>query len=287
MSLPFVGLLALLSALLQSPAMPQAGMSASARQRRSLEPLVESVALRLELHIPSVRASVVERRVRKALANQVPAVVKDNLDALIRELVIEGRDLGRKDRDRVGRDLCVDLGMSLPALASELVPLQPKEKIEEDSDFLLIGFASEHAACLLHNKEAIAKIEDRNGEPLEASTKKGLGELAAYYARIFPLKFGIERPPKDFRDLLTEAMTTSSTRRARLAVVAKLRHLLRPSTYEEFEAETLAEKIDAETLVEERIREALADSAIWERLRLDHEAMLKDPKAMRRSLKDR
>jgi hypothetical protein len=53
------------------------------------------------------------------------------------------------------------------------------------------------------------------------------------------------------------------------------------------EAKTLAEKLDAEIVVEKRIRDVLTDSALWERLRLDHEGMVEDPKAMRRALRDR
>ena len=112
-------------------------------------------------------------------------------------------------------------------------------------------------------------------------------EIAAYYSNIFSLTFGVERPPRGFEDLVAGAMITRSTRRARLAIVGKLRFLLRPGIYKDLKAKTLVDKLDAEVLVEERIRDVLTDSAFWERLRLDHEAMLKDPKVMRKDLKDR
>lgn len=268
-------------------ALGQEEVRTSAKQRRSMEPLVESVALCLELHIPSVSASKVEYRVRKALADQRTSVAKANLDILIRELVMKGRNLDRKDRERVNRDICAKFGNSLPALARELVPIKPSEKSKGDDDLLLVRFAKEHAACLRHKKDDIARIEARTGEPLGSSTKQGLAYLASYYSDILSLAFGIKRPSREFTELLTGAMTTSSTRRARLAIVGKMHFLLRPGIYKELEAKTLDEKLDAEVVVEERIRDVLTDSALWERLRLDHEAMLKDPKAMRRELRDR
>ena len=286
-SLRFAVIVALFGISLVGQTLSQDGLSASAKQRKSLEPLVESVARRLELHIPCVEASAVEYKVRKALANQRTSVVKSNLDALIRELVMEDRDLGRPDRDRVDREICKKVGAALPALAEELVPVQPEAKGGSDTAFLLTGFSGEHAACLRHKSGVIESIKARNGDPLDLSTKKGMEELAAYYSNIFSLTFGVERPPRGFSDLVAGAMTTRSTRRARLALVGKLRFLLRPGIYKELKAKTLEGKLDAELLVEERIRDTLTDSALWERLRLDHEAMLKDPKAMRRDLKDR
>jgi hypothetical protein len=284
--LQFAGSLVLVGLSLAMPVLGQDGLSASAKQRKSLEPLVESVARRLELHIPWVEASVVEHKVRKALANQRTSVVRANFAALIRELVMEDRDLGRPDRERVDVEICKNVGLALPALARELVPVQPDAKGFKDSDLLLVGFAAEHAACLLHKGGTIAAIKARNGEPLELSTKKGMEELAAYYSKIFSLTFGVERPPRGFEDLVAGAMITRSTRRARLAIVGKLRFLLRPGIYKDLKAKTLVDKLDAEVLVEERIRDVLTDSAFWERLRLDHEAMLQDPKVMRKDLKD-
>ncbi|MDP6938438.1 MAG: hypothetical protein QF848_06330 [Planctomycetota bacterium] len=283
--LKFVGSLALVGMSLMGSGLCQDGLSASAKQRKSLEPLVESVARRLELHIPCVEASAVEYKVRKALANQRTSVAKDNLAGLIRDLVMEDRDLGRPDRDRVDVEICKKLGRSLPTLAVELVPAGPEAKPGEDAKFLLVGFASEHAACLRHR--GMEGIKARNGEPLELPLKKGMEELADYYSGIFALTFGVDSPPRDFKDLLTGALAVRSTRQARLSVVGKLRFLLRPGIYKELKAKTLEDKLDAELLVEERIRDTLTDSALWERLRLDHEAMLKDPKAMRRDLKDR
>ncbi len=285
--LQFVRALALVGISLVGFAPGQDGLSASAKQRKGLEPLVESVARRLELHIPCVESSAVKHKVRKALANQRGSVVKANLAALIHELVMEDRDLGRPDRERVDLEICKKVGLTLPALAEKLVPVQPETKGGHDTDFLLNGFAAEHAACLLHNASVIERIKARNGEPLDLSTKKGMEELAAYYSEIFTRIFGVERPPRGFGDLVAGAMTTRSTRRARLALVGKLRFLLRPGIYKELKAKTLDNKLDAELLVEERIRDTLTDSALWERLRLDHEAMLKDSKAMRRDLKDR
>jgi hypothetical protein len=279
--------LVLSGVLVMGSALGQDEVRASAKQRRSMAPLVESVALCLELHIPSVSASKVEYRVRKALADQRTSMAKANLDILIRELVMKDRDLDRQDRERVGRDICVKLGMSLPALARELVPIKPTEKSKRDADLLLDRFNKEHAACLRHKKDDIAEIEARKGEPLGGATKQGLAALASYYSNILSLAFGIERPSREFTELLTGAMTTSSTRRALLVIVGKLRFLLRPGIYKELEAKTLDEKLDAEIVVEERIRDVLTDSALWKRLRLDHEGMLKDSKAMRRELRDR
>ena len=104
-----------------------------------------------------------------------------------------------------------------------------------------------------------------------SATKQGLAALASYYSNILSVAFGIERPSREFTELLTGAMTTSSTRRALLVIVGKLRFLLRPGIYKELEAKTLDEKLDAEIVVEERIRDVLADSALWERLRLRSE----------------
>jgi len=281
------GFLVLSVVLAVGSALGQGEVRASAKQRSSMAPLVESVALCLELHIPSVSASKVEYRVRKALAYQRTSAAKAKLDILIRELVMKDRDLDRQDRERVRRDICVKLGMSLPALARELVPIKPTEKSKRDADLLLVRFAKEHTACLRHKKDDIAKIEARNGEPLGSATKQGLAALASYYSNILSVAFGIERPSREFTELLTGAMTTSSTRRALLVIVGKLRFLLRPGIYKELEAKTLDEKLDAEIVVEERIRDVLTDSALWERLRLDHEGMLKDSKAMRRELRDR
>ena len=116
-SLRFAAIVALFGISLVGPTLSQDGLSASAKQRKSLEPLVESVVRRLELHIPCVEASAVEYKVRKALANQRTSVAKDNLAGLIRDLVMEDRDLGRPDRDRVDVEICRKLGLSLPALA--------------------------------------------------------------------------------------------------------------------------------------------------------------------------
>ena len=63
-----LGFLVLSGVLVVGSALGQGEVRASAKQRRSMAPLVESVALCLELHIPSVSASKVEYRVRKALA---------------------------------------------------------------------------------------------------------------------------------------------------------------------------------------------------------------------------
>ena len=280
------GFLVLSGVLVVGSALGQDGVSATAKQRKSMTPLVESVALCLELHIPSVSASKVVYRVRKALANQRTSVAQANLEALIRELVMEDHELDRQDKGRVW-GICPKLERSLPALASELVPIQPTEKSEWDANLLLPRFEKEHAACLRHKKDVIATIEARKGEPLEISIEKGLGELASYYSNILSLAFGVERPAREFREMLTAAMITSSTRRARLVIVGKLRLLLRPGIYKKLEAKTFEEKMEAEAMVEQRIREVLTDSTLWERLRLDHEAMLKDPKAMRRELRER
>jgi predicted Rdx family selenoprotein len=279
--------LVLSGVLVVGSAIGQDTVRATAKQRRSMAPLVESVALCLELHIPSVRASDVVVRVRKALADQRTSMAKANLEILIRDLVMKDRDLDRQDRERVMRDICVKFGQSLPALARELVPIKPTEKSKQDVGLLLVRFAEEHTACLRHKKDGIAKIEASNGEPLGSTTKQGLAALASYYSNILSRAFGIERPSREFTELLTEAMTTSSTRRALLVIVGKLRFLLRPGIYRELEAKTLAEKLDAEIVVEKRIRDVLTDSALWERLRLDHEGMVEDPKAMRRALRDR
>ncbi len=265
----------------------QDGLSTSAKQGKSLEGLVVSVSNALELHIPSVQASKVTRLVRKALANQRAGVVAKNVQALIENLVVEDMDLGRKDKERVQRDVCATLGLRVPKLARELVPLEPDANSKGDSKYCIADLDTEHAACLRHSKSVRAAIAKRNGEPLDTAIKKGMQELGRYYEGVFTNAFGIERAPKGFDDLLTGALSTRDTRRARLATVAKLRFLLRPGIYEETKAKTLDMKIDAEVIVEERIREVLTGSDLWKQLRVDHAAMVKDPKDMRREIKQR
>lgn len=264
------------------------GATATRRQQKNLVPLVTSVCRRLELHIPSITAADVERRVRKALHNQLSSAADRHYKELVVNLIMEDLDLEKAERRTVEYELLEEFGRSIPQVDATLLGLEKKEwKTRDKETYLIKGIYREHRACLRASQEMLWKLRGWNGVELDSDQRRGIKELAAHYSTVIQEAFGIERKDKDFTELLESALSNADTDLAVLTTLCKLRTLVRPIVYRVHVVNTVAKKVEAREIVGERIEEVLVEGEWWTQLRVDHGAMLADPKQHRKVIKER
>ena len=281
---------ALLLMLLAPGAFAQVGHAASAKQKKSLEALVQSLALRMELHIPSVSSEKVQRSLRSALANQDSGVVKEKLQRLLRDNLAKDLDARRDEYRLLERDVVTGFGLELPALSVELVPADGKSNKQARVSrrrYLWVNVMDDHRSCLRHRAKVIESLEEIAGMKLDSAQRNGLKDLSEHYSEVIARALGVDDGLRQFEDLLESALVCGNTELAMMSTVSKTRTLLRPLIYRTVPAKDLATKLKAEELVEERIRGAFSEARWWPQLKQDHADMLIDPKGTRRALKER
>lgn len=280
----FIGL-----STLALPAIAQfEGAAATRDQQAELQPLVRSVSLRLEQHIPSVIASDVTVRVRKALFNQNSDVASKRYEELLIELLLDDLDLSKDSSNPVRYEMLPRFGKQISATGEALIGGEEKRWSARDKQGLLLSGVAIHARCIRRDSEARWAIRTWNGRDLEKDQERGLKELAKYYGPLFVEVFEVEKPDRKFSKMLEAALLTSDTDRAVLTTLTKVHFLIRPTMLAELEVgEELEDKLEARAAIEDRVREVLSETDWWPALREDHKAMLDDPKAFRRELKAR
>lgn len=275
---------------LAAPALAQYEGAAPTRdQQEDLLPLVRSISLKLELHVPSVSASDVERLVRKALFNQNSNVALKRYEELVVELLIEDLGVSKDDENAVRFDVLPDFGKGFGEVDEALVGGDETFWKNKDKKYLLLfGAMGLHAQCVRHNTEALWTLRSWNGKELDGDQERGIKELAKYYEDVLAEAFGVEKPGREFGKLLLGALSTDDTDRAVLATLGKLRFLIRPAILEELEVgDSLPKRLAARSAIDARLQEVLADAEFWPQLRADHEAMIEDAKEHRKVLRAR
>lgn len=290
MSLRLLPLLAGL-ALLASLAPAQQGATPSARQRKSLAPLIDVIAQRIDPHLPSLDRKRIEREVKRALSDQISALATRNLDLVIIKLI--ALDIGVNSDAGwalVKRNLFE--GFATDYTPEELALLGADFKLEEHALDLKPRFAREatppvyrrgfeylHSRVVRHDRAVLAELEDELEDKLERDAARGMKKLAATYSPLFQDAFGIEKHSRDYAEVLEADLSTRSTDRAMLSALVSLRVLARPSVRKVLGAEKAGERVEVEAAVRERVVKELEETRLLERLRADHVAMLADPKA--------
>ncbi len=264
------------------------GAPPTRRQREHLQPLITSVARRLELHLPSALFEEIERKVRKALSNQNSDVAIRNYHELLIELLLEDLDLPKADAKTIEFDIVPRFGETIRGWSRELAHLDDEWKLGDHPNlrFSRRGLRWDHYNCVRHRERSLAKLDDwRRKFEADKDQQRGLKELADYYASKVEEAFGVEREDRHFHELFEGALLTRDTDRAMLCALAKVRHLVRPIVWRVHEVEDeLQARLDALELVDTRLEKELKEAVWWTRLRQDHEAMLRDPKKLRKEL---
>ncbi len=277
----------------------QDGATPSARQRKSLVPLIEVMTQRIAPHLATLEKSQIERQVKKALSDQISRIAARDLDAALTKLIALDLDVdSRQGWALVKRNLLKEFGADYTeaelALLGEGFDLpafgiyrQGAVRRDGEKTVIIEGFQSLHAKVVRHTRHVLASLREELEEELTRDQARGMKDLAKAYAVQLSELFALEKPDRDYEDLLRQALSTPSTDRAMLASLVSMRRLARPSVHRVFGAETAAEKIEAEQQVRARVVRELTDSELLAELRRDHAAMLDDPKAQRKRISDR
>ena len=163
---------------------------------------------------------------------------------------------------------------------------EKKWKLKKKDAYHITGVA-EHKGCVTHVQDTLWKLRSWSGKELDKDQQRGISELADYYEPLLREACGIERKNRTFEKMVESALSTIDTNRAVLCVLCKMRYLIRPGVFAVLEAETYAQKVDAAVQVDEQLERALSDAEWWPQLREDHAAMIADPDAHRKVLKER
>ena len=279
----------LLALAIAAPALAQyEGAAPSRRQKILLEPLVQATAMRLELHLPSFTADDLEKRVEKALHNQVSHVVEKRYKELVIDLLIEDLGVSKNDKTKVQYGPYETFGRDMPDWPSSLTEFEGRSWDARDKGaYDVMGVVQDHGAVLRKDADAEYRIKTWIGRELSSDQERGLKELSKYWAAKLEDKFGAERKDKRFHELIESMFLTLDTERAVLGTLCKLRFLVRPDVRDGLEADSYDTIVAAEDSVTELIERQLGDAEWWPQLQADHRAMTIDPKKHRAVLKDR
>ena len=281
--------LAPLALALAAPALAQyEGAAPSRRQKLLLEPLVQATAMRLELHLPSFTADDLEKRVEKALGNQVTHVVERRFKELVIELLIEDLGVSKGDTKKVQYGPYETFGRAIPGWTRELTEFSGRSWDARDKGaYDVTGVVRDHRGVLQKDADAEYRIKSWIGRELSSDQERGLKELSKYWAARLEAELGFERRNRRFHELAESMFLTQDTERAVLGILCKLRFLVRPEVRGGLEAEGFEELIAAEESVTQTIVRQLGDAEWWPQLQADHRAMVSDPKQHRAVLKNR
>ena len=264
------------------------GAAPSRRQKILLEPLVQVTAMRLELHLPSFTADELEKRVEKALHNQVSHVVEKRFKELAIELLIEDLGVSKSDATKVKYGPYETFGRAMPDWPKGLTQFSGRSWDARDKGaYLVMGVVQDHRGVLRKDADAEYRIKTWIGRELTSDQERGLKELSKYWATRLEAELGFERKNRRFHELLESMFLTPDTERAVLGTLCKLRFLVRPDVRDALEADDYETIVVAEDSVLETIERQLTDAEWWPQLQADHRAMVADPKKHRAVIKER
>ncbi|MCP3916461.1 MAG: hypothetical protein GY711_12965 [bacterium] len=277
----------------------QDGATPSARQRKSLVPLIEVMTQRLAPHLATVEQDYIERIVKKAISDQISAIATRDLMAGITKLIatdigVDSKDGWKLIKRKLLDDFATDYTPEELALLGEefdlgafQLELKPRFLRSASEAVYMRGFEYLHSRVVRHTRHVLAELEEEVEPKLERDQAKGMKELAKIYAVRMHEVFAIEKPDRDYEKLLLQALSTPTTDRAMLATLVSAKRLARPSVRRVFGAKSTRELTETEKEVRVRVVRELTESKLLEELRSDHVAMLNNPKGFRKRLAER
>lgn len=277
---------------------------ATRKQKENLAPLIDLMAERIALQMVKVEPKVIKRVISRALEVQLTAkAVRRYEQELLRLIALDFGLKTQKEQDMVSRMIASnylkspkgrELPLATPTAGLNLVPGETLTPNQEDQFTDLRGKTSKLLSLLPYPGMDIlawhrrcvrnGKFVERDLEPLllphtDRAQAKGMRFLSKMYGPLLAEKLGSIKGI-EFSKTLEAALNYGDTGVAMAATLVKLRGLVRPLVYAEKNIKRDPfEILDAHALVVERVCTTMQTAAVWEQLRTDHSAMLRDPKA--------